>query len=77
MERKKGQDKLKKLIELKEKKLSLLQEERSVNQIEGREFFLNRDINNVKQEITQNKNQLRRLENVQKAVQKSRDKKRI
>ena len=49
----KEQLKLKKLIELKEKKLGLLQKEICVNQIEGRERFLNKDIKKVKQEIPQ------------------------
>ena len=71
----KEQDKTRKLIENYENKLRLLVEERSCNQNPAREKSINGGINKTKLEISLQKKRLTRMQNVQKAVRKNRQKK--
>lgn len=71
----KAQDMVKKQIEVKDRKLKYLHDERAVNQNQGRERSLNEDIKKTKLEIEQLNKNLKRMQNVQKAVQKNRQRK--
>ena len=69
----KVQDELKNKISVLEKKVSILIEERSVNLLEGRASKLTQDIKQTRSELESLKNQLKRKVNIQKSVQKCRE----
>ena len=73
----KVQDDLRKRITVLEKKVLVLMEERSVNSLEGRGRFLTADIKKTRDELEALRNQLKRKINVQKSVQKCREKRKM